>query len=96
MGHLLSLLRRHAEAMPPTLVKALERWDAQGSAARLETLLVLRVGSPEVLQALRQSKAARFLGEPLGPATIAIKPGAAEKVLAALAELGYLGELKKQ
>ena len=96
VGHLLSLLRRHAEAMPPTLVKALERWDAQGSAARLETLLVLRVGSPEVLQALRQSKAARFLGEPLGPATIAIKPGAAEKVLAALAELGYLGELKKQ
>jgi hypothetical protein len=94
-SHLLGLLRRHAEAVPPALAKALERWDQQGSAARLETLLVLRVSSPEVLQALRSSRAARFLGEPLGPAAIAIKPGAAEKVLAALAEVGYLGELRE-
>ncbi|HNT23863.1 MAG TPA: helicase-associated domain-containing protein [Anaerolineales bacterium] len=95
MGHLLGLLRRHAESMPPTLVRALERWEEQGSAARLESLEVLRFSSPEVLQALRQSRASRFLGEPLGPAAIAIKPGSAEKVLAALAELGYLGEIKK-
>ena len=90
-----NLLRRHAESMPPTLVRALERWEEQGSAARLESLEVLRFSSPEVLQALRQSRASRFLGEPLGPAAIAIRPGSAEKVLAALAELGYLGEIKK-
>jgi hypothetical protein len=50
--------------------------------------------SPEVLQALRKSRASRYLGEPIGPAAITIKPGASQKVLAALAELGYLGEIR--
>ena len=92
--HLLSLLRKYTEALPPSLVKALERWDEHGSAGRIETLSVLRFNSPEVLQALRGSRAARFLGEPLGPAAIAVKVGAEQKVLAILAELGYLGECK--
>jgi hypothetical protein len=56
-------------------------------------LLVLRVASPDVLQALRASRAARFLGDPLGPTTIVVKPGAAEKVLAALADIGCLGAI---
>lgn len=89
--HLLALLRRHASALPPALIKALERWEAHGTQARLERLLVLRVASPEVLHELRASRAARFLGEPLGPTATIIKPGAADKVLAALAEMGYLG-----
>lgn len=94
ISHLLSLLRKSTEALPPSLIKALERWDAHGSAARIESLSVLRFNSPEVLQALRSSRAARFLGEPLGPAAITVKAGAEQKVLAILAELGYLGELK--
>jgi hypothetical protein len=92
--HLLALLRRHAKTVPPTLVKALEGWEAYGSQARLERLSVLRVNHPEILQALRSSRAARFLGEVLGPEVVVVKPGAAEKVLAALAELGYLGEVE--
>jgi hypothetical protein len=92
--HLLSLLRKSGEAIPPSLVKALERWEAHGSAARLETVSVLRFNSPEVLQALRSSRAARFLGDPLGPASITVKSGAEQKVLAILAELGFLGEIK--
>jgi hypothetical protein len=36
------------------------------------------------------------LGEPLGPTTIAIKAGATQKVLSALAELGYLGEMREE
>jgi hypothetical protein len=75
-------------------VKALERWDKTGSEARLERVMALKVTNAEVLQALKKSRASRFLGEPLGPATISIKPGAAQKVLAALAELGYLGEIR--
>ena len=93
--HLLSLLRKSTEALPPSLIKALERWEAHGSQARIEALSVLRFNSPEVLQALRGSRAARFLGEPLGPAAIAVKAGAEQKVLAILAELGYLGEVKE-
>jgi hypothetical protein len=96
VAQLLGLLRRHATALPPSLVKALERWEQQGSAARLERALVLRLASPETLQALRSSRAARFLGEPLGPAAVIVKPGAGEKVLAILAELGFLGELKEK
>lgn len=91
--HLLSLLRRYAEAAPPSLVRALERWADQGSEARLESVTILRLRSPELLEVLRKSKAARFLGEPLGPTVVVVKPGAGAKVLAILAEMGYLGEV---
>jgi hypothetical protein len=92
VAHLLALLRRYAAAVPPSLVKALERWEERGSEARLERATILRLGSAELLQALRASSAARFLGDPLSPTTVIVKSGAEEKVLAALAEMGYLGE----
>lgn len=95
ISHLIAILQKHAAVIPPTLVKALERWEAQGSEARLEHLYVLRLGSAEILKQLRASRAARFLGEPLGPTTIIVKPGARDKVIAALAEMGFLGELKE-
>jgi len=93
IAQLLALLRRHASALPPTLIKSLEHWEAHGTQARLEHLLVLRVASPDVLQELRNSRAARFLGDPLGPTSIVVKSGAADKVLAALAEIGFLGAI---
>jgi hypothetical protein len=96
VSQLLALLNRNAKAVPPSLVKALERWDKNGSEARLEKMVILRVTSEEVLQALHKSRAGRFLGEPLGPTTIAIKAGATQKVLSALAELGYLGEMREE
>jgi hypothetical protein len=93
VGQLLSLLARHAAAeLPPAFVKALKRWEANGTEARVETQIVLRVTRPEVLEELRKSKAGRFLGETLGPVTAVVKPGASDKVLAALAELGLLSE----
>jgi hypothetical protein len=91
--HLMVLLSKHAAAgIPPVLVKALKRWADNGTEARAETQVVLRVSRPEVLEELRKSRAARFLGEPLGPAAIVIKAGAQSKVMAALAELGLLAE----
>lgn len=91
--HLLVLLSKHAAAgIPPALVKALKRWELNGPEARAETQVVLRLKRPEVLEELRKSKAARFLGEPLGPTTVIIKAGAQSKVIAALAELGLLAE----
>lgn len=92
ISHILSLLRRYAPTVPPSLVKALERWDERGVEARLERVLVLHLSNPEQLTALRNSRAARFLGKPLGPTTIIVKPNAQDKVLALLAEMGYLGE----
>ena len=92
VSHLLSLLRRHALTVPPSLAKALERWDVNGSEAKIEQALVLRLRTPEMLTELRASRAARYLGDPLGPTVIIVKAGAWEKVIGALAELGYLAE----
>jgi hypothetical protein len=92
-GHLLALLHRHSAAVPPALVKALERWEERGTEARLGRLVVLRLSSPGILQELRSSRAARFLGDPLGPTAIIVKPGARDKVLAALAEMGLLADV---
>jgi hypothetical protein len=94
VSQLQALLDRNAKAVPPSLSRALERWDKQGCEARLERMVVLRVTSVEILQALRKSRASRFLSETLGPTTIAVKPGAVDRVLGALAELGYLGEIR--
>jgi len=93
VGQLLSLLAKNAGSeIPPAFVRALKRWEANGTEARVETQTVLRVSRPEVLEELRKSKAGRFLGEPLGPVTVIVKPGAQARVLAALAELGLLAE----
>lgn len=93
VSHLLALFRRHALAMPPSLNTALERWEKHGSQARVSNLLVLRLSSPKILMELRNSRANRFLGDPLGPTAIIVKPGAWKKVLKILAEMGYLGEV---
>ena len=94
--HLLSLLAKHATGgIQPALVKALKSWEANGTEARVQAQVILRVSRPEVLEELRKSKAARFLGETLGPTTVVIKDGAQSKVLAALAELGLLAEGEK-
>ncbi|MBI5298243.1 MAG: helicase-associated domain-containing protein [Chloroflexi bacterium] len=91
--HLLSLLVKYSEAgVPPQLVKTLKRWEANGTEARMQSQVVLRVSRPELLEELRKTRAVRFLGESLGPTTVVVKSGAQSKVLAALTELGLLAE----
>lgn len=91
---IITLLRRYTSNIPPSLVTALERWERAGSEARMEQALILRLRTPEMLQALRKSRVARFLGDPLGPTVVIVKPGAREKVTAALAEMGYLTDIE--
>jgi hypothetical protein len=91
--HLLALLAKHSEAgIPPTLVKALKRWEVSGTEARLQTQIILKVSRPEILEEMRRSKAGKFLGEVLSPTTVIVKSGAIQKALDALAELGLLAE----
>jgi hypothetical protein len=92
LAHLLGLLRRYAQPLSPGLVKILERWELKGTEARFQRLVVLRLSSPDLLTQLRTSRAARFLGDPLGPTAVIVKPAAVDKVMAVLAEMGYLGE----
>lgn len=93
--HFLALLYKYGETAPPSLAQALRRWEEAGAQARLEQVTILRVRNPEILTALRASRASRFLGDPLGPTAILVKAGAAEKVIAALLEMGYLGEIEE-
>jgi len=91
--HLLNLLAKHGDAgIPAAVAEALHRWDKTGTEARTESQVLLRVSRPEIIQRLQDSKGRRFLGQTLGPTTVVIKPGAQEKVIAALAELGILAQ----
>ncbi|NTW12210.1 MAG: hypothetical protein HGA30_02745, partial [Anaerolineales bacterium] len=92
---LLALLVKHTDnKVPPSLVKALKRWEVNGTEARVQTQVILKVSRPEVMEEMRKSKAARFLGEILSPTTVIIKGGAVQKVMDALAELGLLTEVE--
>lgn len=91
---LLSMLVKYTNgSIPPPLVKALKRWEMNGTEARVENLFVLRVSRPEIMEEMRSSKAGRFLGELLSPTAVVVKEGAIQKVMAALAELGLLAEV---
>lgn len=95
ISHLISLLRKYgAIPPPPTLIRALQSWEENGTRVSLEGIHVLRVASPEILQQIMASRAARYLAEPLGPTTVMIKVGSAEKLSHLLIDLGYLGEIK--
>ena len=95
VSHLLSLLAKNSGGqVPPIFVKALQRWEVNGTEARVETLTVLKVSKPEVLNELRASKAARFLGEIIGPTTVVLQSGAESKVMGILADMGLLTEVK--
>lgn len=94
--HLLALLTKNSDAgIPPSLVKALKRWEVNGTEARVQTQVILKVSKPEVLEEMRKSKAAKFLGEVLSPTTVIVKSGAIQKVMEALTELGILGEIEE-
>lgn len=94
--HLIALLSKHTDAgIPPSLVKALKRWEVNGTEARVQTQVILKVGKPEILEEMRKSKAARYLGEALSPTTVIVKSGAIQKVMEALTELGILGEIEE-
>ena len=93
--HLIALLRKYAGVnLPPSLVAALQRWEAHGREAALTQAWVLQLSAPEVLQALRDSPAASSLGEALSPVAVIVKPDGIEKVRMALARLGYLSDLE--
>ncbi|MFT3894910.1 MAG: helicase-associated domain-containing protein [Anaerolineales bacterium] len=94
---LLALLAKHTNGnIPPSLVKALKRWEVNGTEARAEMQVVLRVTKPEVLEEMRKSKAAKYLGEVLSPTAVVVRGGAIQKVMEALTELGILGEIKTE
>ncbi len=93
---LLAMLVKYTNSnVPPALVKALKRWDASGVEARVESLHLLRVNRPEIMEEIRKSKAGKYLGEVLSPTAVIVNSGAIQKIMAELAELGLLAEVKE-
>jgi len=96
VSHLLSLLKNHTEAIPPNVMVALERWYKQGIQASISQKMIMRLGSPAVLKALKKSPAERYILEQLGPTVVIIKDGSAEKITQALVELGFFVGIEDQ
>ncbi|WP_299027840.1 helicase-associated domain-containing protein [uncultured Thermanaerothrix sp.] len=93
--YLLALLQKHATMPPPPmLIRALQRWESQGTSVRIERVILLRVNRPEVLTELQRGPAARYLAEVLSPTLALVRPGQVERLRRALAEQGYLAEVK--
>jgi hypothetical protein len=94
VSHLESLLAKYAKHTPPSLVEAVRQWEKKGGQVQIQQAVILRVDSPKIMLALRDSPAARFVGDPLGPTTAVIYPGAVKQVRSALARLGYLSDVE--
>jgi len=94
VAHLLSLLTNYAEAIPPNILAALERWEKQGVQSSVSQKTILRLGSPAVLKSLKKSKASRYILEQIGPTVVIIREGSEDKIAEVLVELGFFLELE--
>ena len=88
--HLLALLEKYARAVPLNLHGALSRWSDEGAQSVITTQVILRVHSPAVLEALKKSRAKRYLGDQIGPTTVIIQKGSEERVAGVLMEMGFM------
>lgn len=94
-SQLLSLLRKHGKSSPPpSLVNAIKKWDLNGEEASIDQVVILQVSHPDILIALRKTAANKYLKKPLSPVSITVEAIGIEKVLSALARLGYLASVK--
>ena len=93
-GQVLAILKAAcASPVPEPLDRAIERAAARGTEARVQSLRVLRVSSPRLLEELRRRRAtARFLGESLGRDTVALRSEDWQALCDAAARLGLLIE----
>jgi hypothetical protein len=96
VAHLLSLLENHTEVIPPNILAALQRWESKGTQTEIGHKLILRVGSPDVLVSLKETRAQRYIIEQLGPTAVVLRPGSQEKVSQALIELGFFSKFEDQ
>jgi hypothetical protein len=93
-GQVLAILKAACEApVPDPLVRAIERAAARGTEARLQSLVVLRVSSPRLLEELRRRRGtARYLGDTLGRDAVALRSDDWQALCDAAARLGLLVE----
>jgi hypothetical protein len=94
VSQLVTLLKKFAKLpFPPSVLKALQRWDQYHLQANFENSLILRVTETTILDQLEKSRAKRFILERISPTIILIKPGGENVVQQALTDLGYLSQI---
>ena len=93
-GQVLAILKAACDApVPEPLTRAIERAASRGTEARLQSLVILRVSSPRLLEELRRRRAtARYLGEALGRDTVMLRSDDWRALCDAAARLGLLIE----
>lgn len=89
-----TFLQRHTDTLPPVVIRLLETWQSGGTAqASFERLLVLRTGSPDVLDRIyEEPNLRRYLGARLG-ANAGIIRGDAAALRDALLQIGVAVEM---
>lgn len=94
ISQLVNLLNKYGkQPLPPTLLKALQRWEKNNLQAHFEKIVLLRVTDSLILDQLERSRAKRFLSERIGPTIMTIKFGGQDAVQQALIEIGYLSDI---
>jgi hypothetical protein len=95
--HLVVLLKQHSGGqLPPGILQALDKWEQKGSQARQQNVVLLRVESAEILEALKKSRSARHISEVLSPTIAIVKADSTEKIRAALLEMGFICDFESQ
>ncbi len=77
-------------SIPPNVRNALHAWEQTGAQVRIGEVILLRVSEPQVIRRLKESSAARYLGESFGSTAVEIKPGAEDKIRQILGEMGLI------
>lgn len=77
--------------VPASVRRGITRWAERGVEGRLQSVVVLRVGDPAILETLRTSPKTRdFLTEALGELAVVVRAGQWEAFRQAVAGLGLL------
>jgi hypothetical protein len=90
----LEFLKRITEApLPRAVEEALTRWDAQGTEARLQRAVLLRLSDEELMDRIASSpRLARFIEERIGPTAALVRQQDWRQVIARLGDMGLLPE----
>ena len=91
-SRIMDSLRRASQAdVPPSVIRAVQRWNSKGKEAKIGRAIVLRVKSQAILKTIQASAKTRALvGDSLGPTALEIPEKNWRKLMNALAELGLL------
>ena len=88
---------KSGQPLPESLRRAVESWEEEGVRIRVRQTTLLVVKDAEVLEALRAAPGVRpLLGEVVGPLAVTVRPGERDRLLAAVAELGYLSDVEEE